>query len=133
MQIEPAKPTAKNPPEQFSGDVWLDLVAAPHTDDQRMTVAIVRFAPGARTAWHSHARGQYLRVVSGVARIGTRDGKVVDVHPGQTIYTPPGEDHFHASANGTFMEHIAMMESADDPSASTDWKEHITDADYDGR
>jgi quercetin dioxygenase-like cupin family protein len=132
MQIEPQQPTSKNPPEQFAGDVWLDSIAAPHTDDQRMTVALVRFAPGARTAWHSHARGQYVRVVSGVARFGGRDGVVVDVHPGQTIYTPPGEDHFHASANGTFMEHIAMTESADDAADTTDWKEHISDADYEG-
>lgn len=133
MQIEPQKPTVKNPPEQFAGDVWLDIIAVPHTEDQRMTVATVRFAPGARTAWHSHARGQYLRVTAGVARFGDRDGTVVDVYPGQTIYTPPGEEHFHAAAGDTFMEHIAMLESADDPAATTVWLEHITDSDFDGR
>jgi quercetin dioxygenase-like cupin family protein len=132
MQIEPVRPTVKNPPEQFAGDVWLDVIAAPHTDDQRMTVATVRFAPGARTAWHSHARGQYLRVTQGVARFGSRDGTVLEVHPGQTIYTPPGEEHFHA-ASGGFMEHIAMLEAGDDPSATTTWLEHITDDDYNGR
>jgi quercetin dioxygenase-like cupin family protein len=133
MQIESKNPTVKNPAAQFAGDVWLDVVAAPHTDDQRMTVANVRFAPGARTAWHSHARGQYLRVTQGVARFGTRDGKVVDVHPGETIYVAPGEEHFHAAAAGSFMEHIAMLESGDDPSATTVWLEHITDDDYNGR
>ncbi|NQX26596.1 cupin domain-containing protein [Microbacteriaceae bacterium VKM Ac-2854] len=133
MQIEPRKPTTKNPPEQFAGDVWLDVIAAPHTDDQRMTVATVRFAPGARTAWHSHARGQYLRVTQGVARFGQRDGTVFDVYPGQTIYTPPGEEHFHAAAGDGFMEHIAMIESADDPDTTTTWLEHISDADYNGR
>lgn len=133
MQIEPAKPTAKNPPEQFAGDVWLDVIAAPHEADQRMTVATVRFAPGARTAWHSHARGQYLRVTQGVARIGGRDGTVIDVYPGQTIYTPPGEEHFHAAAADGFMEHIAMLEAGDDPATTTIWLEHITDEDYRGR
>jgi quercetin dioxygenase-like cupin family protein len=133
MQIEPAMPTVKNPPEQFAGDVWLDVIAIPHTDDQRMTVATVRFAPGARTAWHSHARGQYIRVTQGVARFGDRDGNIIDVYPGQTLYTPPGQEHFHAAAEDKFMEHIAMLESGDDPATTTLWLEHITDDDYNGR
>ncbi len=97
-----------------------------------MTVATVRFAPGARTAWHSHARGQYLRVTQGIARFGHRDGTVIEVHPGQTLYTPPGEDHWHAAAPGCFMEHIAMLEAGDDPATTTTWKEHITDDEYAG-
>jgi quercetin dioxygenase-like cupin family protein len=132
VQIEPTVPTTKNPPEQFAGDVWLDPVALPHEADQRMTVALVRFAPGARTAWHSHARGQYLRVTSGVGRFGTRDGAIVEVHPGQTLYTPPGQEHWHAAAEGCFMEHLAMLESADDPAQTTTWLEHVTDAEYRG-
>jgi quercetin dioxygenase-like cupin family protein len=52
-----------------------------------MTVALVRFSPGARTAWHSHARGQYLRVTQGVARFGDRDGNIIELRPGQTLYT----------------------------------------------
>ncbi len=112
MNIEPTIPTSKNPPEQFAGEVWLDPIALPHESSQQMIVATVRFAPGARTAWHSHARGQYLRVTAGIARFGSRDGKVIDVHPGQTLYTPPGEEHWHAAAPGCFMEHIAMLETA---------------------
>ena len=133
MNIEPRILTSKNPPEQFSGDVWLDPIVAPHEGDQRMTAALVRFAPGARTAWHSHARGQYLRVTSGVARFGDRDGNIIEVHPGETLYTPPGQDHWHAAAPGCFMEHIAFLEGADDPAATTDWKEHITDDEYEGK
>ncbi|WP_345762434.1 hypothetical protein [Diaminobutyricibacter sp. McL0608] len=79
MNIEPTAPTVKNSPEQFIGDVWVDPIAAPHEGDQRMTVALVRFAPGARTAWHSHARGQYLHVTQGIARFGDRDGIIVEV------------------------------------------------------
>ena len=133
MQIEPTTPTVKNPPEQFAGDVWLDVVASPHTEDQRMTVATVRFAPGARTAWHSHARGQYLRVISGVARVGDRDGNVYEVHAGQTLYTPPGQEHWHAAGGGGFMEHLAMLESGDDPATTTTWLEHVSDADLAGQ
>jgi quercetin dioxygenase-like cupin family protein len=133
MILEPILPTVKNSPEQFAGDVWVDSIAAPHEADQRMVVATVRFAPGARTAWHSHARGQYLRVTQGIARFGSRDGTIIDVHPGQTIYTPPGEDHWHAATGDTFMEHIAMLESGDDPATTTVWKEHITDDEFNGR
>ncbi|WP_194764288.1 cupin domain-containing protein [Microbacterium sp. UFMG61] len=133
MNIEPAAAAAKNPPEQFAGDVWADMIAVPHEDDQRMSVAVVKFAPGARTAWHSHARGQYLRVTQGIARFGTRDDEIIEVYPGQTLYTPPGQDHWHASAGGTFMEHIAMLENGDDPATTTVWKEHITDDEYEGK
>jgi quercetin dioxygenase-like cupin family protein len=133
MNVEPTRETSQNPPEQFAGDVWLDLIAVPHGSEQRAVVAKVRFAPGARTAWHSHARGQYLHVTSGVARFGSRDGTVIDVHAGQTLYTPPGEEHWHASADGRFMEHIAILENADDPATTTIWHEHITDSEYEGR
>ena len=133
MNIEPDVPTTRNPPEQFAGDVWLDPIATPHEEGQRMVVATVRFAPGARTAWHSHARGQYLRVTQGVGRFGTRDGGIVEVRPGQTLYTPPGEEHWHAAAPGVFMEHIAMLEHGDDPASTTTWLEHVTDEEFGGR
>lgn len=132
MRIIDAAPTVKNPPEQFVGDVWVDALATPQQGDQRATMAKVRFAPGARTAWHSHARGQYLHVTDGIARFGSRDGTIIEVHAGQTLYTPPGEDHWHAAAPACFMEHIALLESGDDPAKTTFWKEHITDAEYNG-
>ncbi|MDI9978639.1 hypothetical protein [Rhodococcus sp. IEGM 1307] len=57
MKQLPQNPTGKNPPEQFTGDVWVDPIAAPQEPGQRMVVACVRFAPSARTAWHSHENG----------------------------------------------------------------------------
>lgn len=65
-----------------------------------MVVATVRFAPGARTASPSHKHGQHIRVAQGVARFGGRGGKIIEVHPGQTIYTPSDEEHWHAAAPG---------------------------------
>ncbi|WP_336697745.1 (R)-mandelonitrile lyase [Curtobacterium sp. USHLN213] len=132
MNIEPVNPSTKNPPEQFVGDVWLDMIAVPHEDRQHMTVGLVRFAPGARTAWHSHERGQYLYVTQGIGRFGTRDGQIVEVRPGQTLYTPPGQEHWHAAAHGTFMEHIAMTENGDEPKSTTTWAEHVTDDQFNG-
>ncbi|MCJ1710209.1 cupin domain-containing protein [Clavibacter michiganensis subsp. phaseoli] len=133
MIIEPDRPATRNPPERFAGEVWLEPIVAPHDGDQRTVVGRVRFAPGARTAWHSHARGQYLHVTAGIGRFGTRDGRILEVHAGQTLYTPPGEEHWHAAASGSAMEHLAILEGADDPADTTAWAEHITDDEYDGR
>jgi quercetin dioxygenase-like cupin family protein len=130
VQIVPKKPTVKNPSEQFTGDVWLDAIASPMQDGDRMTVVKVRFLPGARTAWHSHARGQTLHVTEGVALLGSRDGTVIEALPGQTIWTPPGEEHWHGATPDDYMEHLAMIESADDPSTTTTWLEHVSDDDY---
>ena len=96
----------------------------------RVGGAIVHFEPGARTAWHSHARGQTLHVTEGVALLGSRDGTVIEALPGQTIYTPPGEEHWHGATPDDYMEHLAMIESADDPSTTTTWLEHVSDDDY---
>jgi quercetin dioxygenase-like cupin family protein len=131
MNVEPKKPTIKNPPEQFAGDVYLDAIAAPHDESQRMVVAKVRFLPGARTAWHSHEHGQTLHVTEGVALMGSRDGLVLKVLPGQTVYTPPGEEHWHGATPHDYMEHLAMLENGDDPSTTTTWLEHVADEDYD--
>ena len=133
MEVLPPAPTTKNPPERFTGDVWLDPIASPRDDGQRMLVAKVRFAPGARTAWHSHALGQTLHVTQGIAWVQSRGGARVELHAGQTVYCPPGEEHWHGAASDSFMEHLAMLDNTDDPATTTTWLEHVTDEDYLGR
>ena len=130
MEILPKSPTVKNPPEQFTGDVWLDVIASPQEAGQQAVVGRVRFAPEARTAWHSHARGQTLHITEGVALLGQRDGTVLEVHPGQTVYTAAGEEHWHGATPEDFMEHLAVTENGDDPAATTTWLEHVSDEDY---
>jgi quercetin dioxygenase-like cupin family protein len=90
----------------------------------------VRFAPGARTAWHSHANGQTLHITSGVAWVQARGDERIELRAGQTVYTPPGEEHWHGAAPDRFMEHLAMLEQSDDPATSTVWLEHVSDPDY---
>ena len=127
MEIITAPPTTKAPTTWFTGDVWFDVVAAPPAPS-RLRVNLVRFAPGARTFWHSHAVGQSLRVTQGVARVGTRDGVVVEVHPGQTLWCPPGEEHWHGAGPDGFVEHLAMWETTDARDGSeTTWAEEVTD------
>jgi quercetin dioxygenase-like cupin family protein len=130
MHIDARTPTTKNPSERFTGDVWLDPIAAPREQGQRMTVARVRFAPGARTAWHSHARGQTLHVTQGIAWVQSRGAAKAELHAGQTVYCPPGEEHWHGAASDSFMEHLAMLDNADDPTTTTTWLKHVTDTDY---
>ncbi|OZF25711.1 cupin [Rhodococcus sp. 14-2496-1d] len=130
MQLDTNKPTTKNPPQQFAGDVWLDPIAFPREDGQTMIVAKVRFAPGSRTAWHSHALGQTLHVTQGIAWIGTRNGDRIEATAGQTVYCPPNEEHWHGASPDSFMEHLAMLDNADDPASTTTWLEHVSDTEY---
>jgi quercetin dioxygenase-like cupin family protein len=128
----PEQPTVHAPADWFTGDVWFDVLAAPPAP-ARLRVNLVRFAPGARTHWHRHAAGQSLHVTQGVARVGTRDGRVVEVHPGQTVWCPPGEWHWHGAGPDAFTEHLAMWETTDARDGSeTSWAEPVDDITYAG-
>ena len=100
----------------------------------RLRVNTVRFAPCARTAWHTHACGQTLHVTDGIGLVQSRGGEVVVMRPGDTVYTPPGEWHWHGAAPTHFMTHLAMWEAPDPGSgqAETEWGEHVTDDEYRG-
>lgn len=128
-QLAPSS-TVKTPVDRFTGDVWLEMIVEPQDGDQRTSVGLVRFAPGARTAWHSHARGQFLHVVAGTALMGSRGGEILQASAGATLYCPPGEEHWHGATPEQFMEHFSITEGADDPAASTTWLEHVTDEQY---
>jgi quercetin dioxygenase-like cupin family protein len=110
MEIVNLSATTKGPAAMFDGDVWFDVVAPPQVEPSRMRVNIVHFSPGAHTAWHSHALGQTLHVTEGVGYVQSRGGEVVKILPGQTIYTPPGEEHWHGATPDHFMSHLAADE-----------------------
>ena len=57
--------TQKGPPDWFTGDVYIDAVAAP-AGTSTFAAANVHFTPGARTAWHTHPHGQTIFVTEGV-------------------------------------------------------------------
>ncbi|MFJ4005738.1 cupin domain-containing protein [Streptomyces sp. NPDC090023] len=129
MEFTQPVPTTKGPAEWYTGDVWFDVICAGE-EPSRMRADLVRFAPGARTHWHSHGLGQTLRVVSGTALVGTRDGVVLAARPGETITCPPGEEHWHGAAPDTFMEHLALWESAGNGTPETVWREAVTEEQY---
>ncbi len=128
MEIYPAgRPTGSVPPEWFTGTVWKDpIMTAP--EPARMRALKVTFTPRARTAWHTHPLGQTLYVLSGVGRIGLRNGEVRVIKAGDTVWIPPGEEHWHGAGPDTMMSHIAIQEAQDDTVAN--WQEHVSDAEY---
>ncbi|MDX6243697.1 MAG: hypothetical protein QOE76_1420 [Frankiales bacterium] len=133
MEILAKAPSAKGPAEMFTGDVWVDVIAK-GSAPSRLRVNLVRFAPGARTAWHRHAMGQTLHVTDGAGLVQSRGGELVVMRPGDTVWTPPGEWHWHGASADRFMCHLAMWEGAEDPQTpETEWGEHITDDEYAGR
>ena len=132
MEIRPKRPTGKGPSEMFTGDVWIDSIAQ-GVEPSRVRVNLVRFTPGARTAWHSHALGQTLYVTEGVGRVQSRGEEITEIHPGDVVVTPSDEWHWHGAAPHDFMAHISITEGVgDSPKPEADWGAHVTDAEYGG-
>src|SRR3954452_17983206 len=130
MELDPVRPTAKAPAQAFTGDVYVTPIYSGQ-EPSRMTVALVRVTPGAHTNWHRHAVGQTLHVTEGVGLVGTRNGSVLRIRAGDTVVCPPGEEHWHGAATGTFMSHLAMLESLPGGQDPTTWLEPVTAEQYD--
>ena len=129
MDINPADKSSprRGPAASFTGTVWQDPVIECEAP-ARLRVNRVSFEPGARTAWHTHPLGQTLYVLSGVGRIQALGGPVRTIRPGDTIWIPPGEKHWHGAAATTAVTHIAIHE--DLAGKAVDWMEPVTDAQY---
>jgi quercetin dioxygenase-like cupin family protein len=120
--------TTPGPADWFTGDVYIDTVAAPAMGSC-LTASSVHFTPGARTAWHTHPNGQTIYVTEGVGQCQRRGGPIELIRPGDRVFFEPGEDHWHGAAPGRFMTHIAMLE-VDDEGNSATWGDHVTDEEY---
>jgi len=59
----------------------------------------------------------------------SRGGQIIEIRPGDVIYTPPGE--WHGAAPDHFMSHLAMWE-VDDEGSSATWGALVTDQEYRG-
>lgn len=129
MEILKKTPSTKGPAEWFTGDVWFDVIIKGE-EPSRMRVNSVYFAPCARAAWHRHAVGQTLHVTEGIGLVQARGGKIIEIRPGDTIYTPPGEWHWQGAAPDQFMTHLAMWEAPDGEGPETEWGDPVTDEEY---
>jgi len=124
-----SQPSGKGPVEYFTGAVRVDpLFEAP--EPARVRGAHVTFEPGARTAWHTHPLGQTLIVTSGLGWAQRWDGPIEEIGPGDVVWFPPGEKHWHGATPSTAMTHIAIQEALN--GSPVDWMEKVSDEQYRG-
>ena len=97
-------------------------------DPARHFGAYVTFEPGARTAWHTHPLGQTLVVTAGCGRAQRWGGPIEEIRPGDVVWFPPGEKHWHGAAPATAMTHMAIVEKLDGQTA--EWMEKVSDEQY---
>jgi quercetin dioxygenase-like cupin family protein len=129
MIIQPDIPTRTGSKEMFTGDVYIDTIVQ-SAEPSLVRVNAVHFTPGARTAWHSHAAGQYLHIVEGVGLLQERGGDIRVLGQGDTVFTEPGVWHWHGAARDHFMTHLAIWEAPKSGNES-DWGDHVPDEEYD--
>ena len=129
MEIKRAgsTPSNKGPADWFTGAVRIDPLLQP-VPPARAAGASVTFEPGARTAWHTHPLGQTLIVIAGFGWAQRDGGPVVEIRPGDIVWFPAGEKHWHGAAPTTAMTHIAIQETLD--GKAVDWLEKVSDEQY---
>lgn len=119
--------SVKGPSEWFTGTVRIDpLFQAP--DPAFVQSASVTFEPGARTAWHTHPLGQTLIITAGCGWVQCAGGPIEEIRPGDVVWIPPAEKHWHGATPTTAMTHIAIQEQKD--GKVVDWMEQVTDEQY---
>jgi quercetin dioxygenase-like cupin family protein len=123
-----SQPSLRGPADWFSGTVRIDPLFLQAREPSRVTAASVTFEPGARTAWHRHPLGQTLIVTAGCGRVQREGGPVEEIRPGDVVWFPPGEKHWHGAAPTTSMTHIAIQEALEGSTA--DWMEKVSDEQY---
>ena len=124
-----SQPSNTGPESWFTGTVRIDplfQVQAP----ARAAGNSVTFEPGARTAWHTHPLGQTLIVTAGCGLAQRWGGPLEQIRPGDVIWFPPGEKHWHGASPTTAMTHIAIQESLD--GKAVEWFEHVSNEQYQG-
>jgi quercetin dioxygenase-like cupin family protein len=125
-----AQPSGKGPSDWFTGTVRIDPVFAAN-DARRAAASSVTFEPGARTAWHTHPRGQTLIVTAGLGLVQREGGSVEEIRPGDIVWFEPGEKHWHGASATSAMSHIAIQEARN--GSPVDWLEPVSEAQYRAR
>ncbi len=117
----------KGPSEHFTGTVRIDPLFEGPAPARALAVSVT-FEPGARTAWHTHPLGQCLIVTAGCGLVQSWGGLAVRIRPGDVVWCPPAEKHWHGGTATTAMTHIAVVEQLDGKAA--DWMEKVSDEEY---
>jgi len=122
-----SQPSNKGPADWFTGTVRIDPLFQANAP-ARVSGASVTFEPGARTAWHTHPLGQTLIVTAGCGWVQREGGPIEVIHPGDVIWFPPGEKHWHGATPTTAMTHIAIQENLN--GKAVEWMEKVSDDQY---
>jgi quercetin dioxygenase-like cupin family protein len=122
-----SRPSTKAPEAYFSGAVRVEPVFQVG-EPVRLNGGSVTFEPGARTAWHTHPLGQTLIIMAGLGWVQTEGGPIEEIRPGDVVWFPPGEKHWHGATPTTAMTHIAVQESLN--GKNVDWLEKVSDEQY---
>ena len=122
-----SRPTRKASSEYFTGTVWQDPIIEAD-EPARVRALKVAFEPGARTAWHTHPLGQTLHIISGTGLMGLRNEVPRVIKAGDTVWIPPGEEHWHGASATNSMTHIAIQEELNGSVA--EWLEKVSDDQY---
>lgn len=125
-----SRPSQTGSTEYFTGRVRIDPLLSP-PDPARVAGAHVTFEPGARTAWHTHPLGQTLIVTAGLGWAQAEGGPIEEIRPGDVVWFPPGQKHWHGATATTGMSHIALQEKQD--GSAVTWLDPVTDAEYGAR
>ena len=122
-----SQPSEKGPADYFTGAVRIDPLNNP-PEPARVSMALVTFEAGARTAWHTHPLGQTLIVTSGCGWVQRDGGPIEEIRPGDVIWFAPEEKHWHGASPTTAMSHIAIQEKLN--GSPVTWMEHVSDDQY---
>jgi quercetin dioxygenase-like cupin family protein len=121
------QPSGVGPADYFTGAVRMESRHEPE-DGAAAGAVIVTFEPGARTAWHTHPRGQLLLVTAGLGWVQREGGPKQEIAQGDKIWFAPGEKHWHGARAAHAMTHVAIHEVEN--GSNVDWLEHVSEADY---
>jgi quercetin dioxygenase-like cupin family protein len=122
-----SRPSGKGPETWFTGTVRVDPLFQVG-DPTRVSGGQVTFEPGARTMWHTHPLGQTIIITSGLGWAQSEGGAIEEIRPGDIVWFPPGEKHWHGATATTAMTHIAITESLN--GKNVDWREKVSDEQY---
>ncbi len=125
-----SQPSNRGRSDWFTGIVRIDPLFQTNPP-ARAAGTSVTFEPGARTAWHTHPLGQTLIVTAGCGWVQCEGGPIEEIHPGDVVWFPPNEKHWHGATASTAMTHIAIQEALD--GKVVDWMEKVSDEEYDGK
>lgn len=128
IQRNGSQPSSQGPAEYFTGNVRVEpLFTSP--GPAKINGANVTFEPGARSAWHTHPRGQTLIVTSGLGWHQCEGEPKEEIRPGDVITCEPGKRHWHGATDKTAMSHISIVEP-DENGKGVEWMEQVSDAQY---